>query len=301
MIQNYILWLILILQVPSLKAQPKISFTFDDGSTKNIADYKAARWNDMILEHLRQAGVKGLLFVRGKGLDNAAGNALIKSWGEAGHGVANHSYAHMYFNSDKVSLEAMKADMIRNDSLLKDYVNFERFYRFPYLKEGNTAEKVEGFRAFLDSMNYINGHVSIDASDWYIESRMLKKIKSGADFDRGAFKAFYLEHLWERAQYYEKLSYALHGRHISHTLLLHHNLCSALFLDDLMAMFRERGWEIVDAVEAYKDPVYRSKPNNAGESIIWSLAKDSGRYDDQLRYPAEDSRYEKDKMDALGL
>ena len=44
-------------------------------------------------------------------------------------------------------------------------------------------------------------------------------------------------------------------------------------------------------------------PNNvpAGESLIWALAKQSGKYEDLLRYPAEDEEYEKDKMDALGL
>ena len=39
----------------------------------------------------------------------------------------------------------------------------------------------------------------------------------------------------------------------------------------------------------------------AGESLIWVLAKQSGKYDSMLRYPAEDERYEKEKMDALGL
>jgi len=34
---------------------------------------------------------------------------------------------------------------------------------------------------------------------------------------------------------------------------------------------------------------------------VWSLAKDSGKFEKNLRYPAEDSRYEKPKMDQLGL
>jgi peptidoglycan-N-acetylglucosamine deacetylase len=37
----------------------------------------------------------------------------------------------------------------------------------------------------------------------------------------------------------------------------------------------------------------------AGESLIWSMARQSGKFD--LRYPAEGDQYEKAKMDSLGL
>ena len=39
----------------------------------------------------------------------------------------------------------------------------------------------------------------------------------------------------------------------------------------------------------------------AGESLIWALAKETGRFESSLRYPGEDGGYEKPKMDALGL
>jgi hypothetical protein len=39
----------------------------------------------------------------------------------------------------------------------------------------------------------------------------------------------------------------------------------------------------------------------AEQSLIWSLAKQTGQYDNKLRYPGEDGEYEKDKMDKLGL
>jgi hypothetical protein len=35
--------------------------------------------------------------------------------------------------------------------------------------------------------------------------------------------------------------------------------------------------------------------------LIWALAKKSGRFDNVLRYPAEDGEYEKPFMDKLGL
>ena len=185
--------------------------------------------------------------------------------------------------------------------MIKSYTNYVRLFRFPYLQEGETKEKVSLFRDLMKKHNYRNGYVTIDASDWYIDSRLRTRLKDNSNFDLIPFKQFYLDHLFSRAVYYEELAFKLTGRHIKHTLLLHHNLAAALFIPDLAKMFRDKGWKIVSAEEAYKDEISRVNPSNipAGQSLIWALAKDSGKFN--LRYPAEDSRYEKDKMDKLGL
>jgi hypothetical protein len=169
------------------------------------------------------------------------------------------------------------------------------------LKEGDTAEKVEMFRALLKKNNYKNGYVTIDASDWYIDSRLRSRLKENPSADISGFRQFYLDHMYNKALYYEDLAYKLTGRHIHHTLLLHHNLTSALFLGDLIALFKEKGWNITDADKAFADEIFQQTPGYAGESIIWALAKASGKYENMIRYPAEDSQYEKEKMDNLGL
>lgn len=88
-----------------------------------------------------------------------------------------------------------------------------------------------------------------------------------------------------------------------HTVLLHHNPLNALFLGDLITMFRKKGWKPVDAEYAYKDEVYDRLPKilPAGESLIWALAKESGKFENELRYPGEDDVYENPRMDALHL
>jgi peptidoglycan-N-acetylglucosamine deacetylase len=68
-------------------------------------------------------------------------------------------------------------------------------------------------------------------------------------------------------------------------------------------MFVAQGWNLSDAKWAYADPVYDRQPDilPAGESLIWSLAKETGKFEKELRYPGEDDVYESPKMDALGL
>lgn len=55
--------------------------------------------------------------------------------------------------------------------------------------------------------------------------------------------------------------------------------------------------------DAFRDRVFSRAPNvvPAGESLIWSLAKETGKFDKSLCYPAEGDEYEKERMDALGL
>lgn len=298
---RYSFLFLLVLHFTYAVAQPKISFTFDDGSTADRAGYSLEEWNTMILDKLDAAEVKAILFVSGRDKTESRGKYLLKSWDERGHKIANHTLNHPNFNSGDINIEDFQSELCSNDSVINGYDNYVKMFRFPYLKEGNTAEKIDGFRNILKEQQYRNGYVTIDASDWYIDSRLRKRLSENPQADLRGFMNYYLDHLYDRAMYYEQLAHQLTGRHIKHTLLLHHNLLAALFLDKVVERFQEKEWEVISAHDAYTDPVFRKTPLHAGESLIWALAKDSGQFEDTLRYPAEDSRYEKDKMDMLGL
>jgi hypothetical protein len=109
--------------------------------------------------------------------------------------------------------------------------------------------------------------------------------------------------MWERAQYYDSLARGALRRPVRHTLLTHFNLLNGLFLNNLIEMFKSKGWQWIDADTAFLDPVFSARPRvvPAGESIIWALAKEKGKISARLRYPAEDGEYERAKMDKLGI
>lgn len=303
MIRFRLIALLLLLFGLRAYTQPIISFTFDDGVTTDMPGYPFEQWNKMILDHLDNAGVKAVFFVTGANKTDAKGQFLLKSWNDKGHRIGNHTYSHPNYADKNESFEKFRDELLRNDSMISKLSNYIRLFRFPYLKEGDTKVKVDQFRAFMKQQGYRNGYVTIDASDWYIDSRLRKRLKENPKADIEGYRKFYLEHLSNRADFYEDLAVQLTGRHIHHTLLLHHNLTSALFLGDLIQMFKDKGWKVVDAEEAYTDEIFKSNPSNvpAGESLIWALAKESGKFDAVLRYPAEDGEYEKDRMDKSGL
>jgi hypothetical protein len=171
------------------------------------------------------------------------------------------------------------------------------------LKEGETAAKRDAVRSFLKQHHYRTGHVTVDASDWYVDDRLVARLTKDPGADLKPYRDFYLGHMRERALYYDGLSQKVLGRSVKHTILMHYNLLNALFLGDLLDMFKDNGWKLIDAADAFSDPVFRSEPKivPAGESLIWALAKETGKFDQLLRYPGEDSEYEKAKMDQLGL
>jgi hypothetical protein len=158
-------------------------------------------------------------------------------------------------------------------------------------------------RAFMSANGYRNGHVTIDNSDWAIDQRLTARLKKDPNADLKPYRDFYLEHMWARAEYYDSLARRVVGRPVKHTILTHFNLLNGLFLNDVIDMFKRKGWEPIDAEQAFSDSVFLAQPKvvPAGESIIWSMAKEKGTIAKTLRYPAEDSQYENKRMDKLRL
>jgi peptidoglycan/xylan/chitin deacetylase (PgdA/CDA1 family) len=292
----------------SEEVTPQVALTFDDPQTEEDAGLGWQAVNHGILSVLAEQKIKSILFVCGKRVDSTAGAELVAEWDRSGHLIGNHSYSHLNFNSssdgekgDGVTLAQFESDALKNEPLIRGYGNFRRLFRYPFFKEGDTAEKRDGMRPFLRERGYRIGRATIDASDWAIDARMANRVKP-ASADLTGYRDFFLDHIWQRAQFYKSLA-AQMKLAVRHTVVLHHNALNAMFLGDLIAMFRTNGWAVIDAEYAYQDEIYDRQPKTlpSGESLIWALAKETGRFEKELRYPGEDDVYENPRMDALKL
>lgn len=292
------------IRVAAVKRSPEIAITIDDFNWNKSVRLSPDERNRAMLQALRSHGdLKAALFVACRNAESDKGKELLREWDRAGHLIANHSFSHKELNSKNVTADVFTADIARCDEIIRSYPRFQKLFRFPYLKEGDTAAKRDAVRAFLAQQGYRNGHVTIDASDWAIEDRLSARLTKDPAAEVKPYRDFYLAHMWERAQYYDDLAHRVLGRSVKHTILMHFNLLNALFLGDLLDRFKSKGWKLINAREAFKDPVFQAAPKivPAGESIIWALAKETGKFEHLLRYPGEDSGYEKVKMDKLGL
>jgi peptidoglycan/xylan/chitin deacetylase (PgdA/CDA1 family) len=281
----------------------KIAFTFDDGDTSSYKGFPFEVWNNSILSTLDKYQLKAILFAHGKNKLNEKGRFILQSWNDRGHLIGNHSFAHKNYSHPKATFQWFKDDFLKNDSIIRNYSNYVKLYRFPYLKQGETEEKVDSVQQLFSQLNYKIGHVTVDASDWYINGRLVKYIQSGETEKLEKFKSYYIKHLYNRAFYYDSLSSVFCSKKISHTILLHHNLAAALFLDDLIKFFKAQGWQVINADEALKDEFYTKESTllPSGESLVWSIAREYPNLRKSLRYPAEDGSYEQVEMDSLGL
>ena len=279
-------------------AQKSIAITMDDPNTYETPLMNWQQRNEAILNTLAKHQIKAALFVCGMRVNDTNGITLLKKWDQKKHLICNHSYSHLYFNSKSRSSQSFITDFIKGDSIIKPYKNYTKLFRFPYLKEGNTASKRDSMRIAMNNFNYKNGYVSIDASDWYIDSEIIKALKKDIKTNLTPYKLYYIKHILDRANYYDSLAHLMFNREIHHTLLIHHSLLNALFLDDLLMALEANGWKLIDAKTAYKDAIFNEQPKiePCGESIVWQCAERDETLSKTLRYPAEDEVYEKEEL-----
>ena len=288
--------------LPFSDEKPQIAITIDDFDLFDASPQVARKRNRALLNALSaRSNLKAAAFPAGRNIDSEFGKSLVREWGDAGHMIGNHTYSHWFYPNR--GFDEFSQDVLRLEPLIKDMPGFTKLFRFPALKEGDTIERRDKVRAFLKEHDYRMGYVTVDASDWYIDQRLRARLAQDPKAEVSAYKDYFLNHLWDRASFYDNLSRKALGRSVKHTLLLHHNVLNELFLGDVLGMFQSRGWRLITAQDAFTDPVFSAEPNTlpAGESIIWALAKETGKFNGMLRYPGEDSEYEKPKMDRLGL
>ena len=226
---------------------------------------------------------------------------LIAAWGKAGHKIGNHSEQHLNLNKPDVTLPQYLDGIGKAEAALKDMAGWTPRYRFPFLKEGDTAEKRDGVRQWLQAHHYQAGDVTIDASDWYYNQLFKQYSDKNDTVALAKLKKAYVAHIVDRAQYYDGLAVKTLKYSPKHVYLLHVNNINAAYLGDAITALKKKGWRIIDSDTAYTDPIYQNKPDNlpAGESLVWALAKAKG--EKRLRYPAEDAPYEKANLERHGL
>ncbi len=283
--------------------RPQLAITMDDPTLKLDANLRWPEANSRILKALDSRNVRAALFVCGMRVDEAEGAKLLSGWDQAGHQICNHSYSHLNYCSTRTGYSDFAVDFLKNEKIIAPYHNKTLLFRYPFLKEGDTAEKRDRFRALLKESGYRVGAVTIDASDWYVNQRMADRLIKEPKFNINPYRDYLIAHLLDRAAFYRQLAIDVLGRDIRHTLLIHYNTLNALVLPDVMAAFETAGWQWIDASLAFQDEAFRLQPKTlpAGESLVWALASETGRFKDRLRYPGEDDVYEEPKMKALGL
>ncbi|MBC8028114.1 MAG: polysaccharide deacetylase family protein, partial [Steroidobacteraceae bacterium] len=157
-------------------ARLKVALTFDDlpingGLAPGDKQSDYARATVAVLKKHRVPPSYG--FINANKLErNSDGALALRIWVEGGHPLANHTYNHL--DLTKNSVEDFQREILRNEPALSLLMLPDRFrgkhdarwFRYPYLHEGDTLEKRRAVRAFLANEGYRIAQTTLDFEDY---------------------------------------------------------------------------------------------------------------------------------------
>jgi hypothetical protein len=203
---------------------------------------------------------------------------VLQIWKDAHLGFGNHTYLHEDLN--KVSAEDFERSIGRNEPMLtKLGVGDDRFFRYPYLREGDTLEKRNAIRGYLREQSYKIAQVTVDFEDWSWNEPYVR-CKAKGDAKKIAWlKKTYLENAVETLKRADKISRGLFKRQVPQILLLHIGALDAEMIDSLLTEYEEVGVTYISLGDALRDEMYAINPNIAaqyGSEITYQIMRSRG-------------------------
>jgi peptidoglycan-N-acetylglucosamine deacetylase len=198
--------------------------------------------------------------------EGKAGPDLLDLWLKRGHELGNHSFDHPDYS---VTDEAVYiADVERGRRGLADFLDARgakpRFFRFPYLDEGDTARKLEAMRRYLGTSGQRNLPVTIDTQDWSFEESWIAARRAGDRSARAEVAADYLAALRLEVRSHERHGDRLFGRPTPQVILLHANEIGAALWSDLFDWLEKTGHRFATADEVLADPAFSEEHRFVG-------------------------------------
>ncbi len=252
-------------------AKLKVALTFDDlpingwqAPGDKQSDY--ARATIKVLKKHRIPPSYG--FINAKKLESNPDGALaLKLWVDGGHPLANHTYTHL--DLTKNSAEDFQREVLHNEPVLELLMPPEafkgkhdwRWFRYPYLHEGDTLEKRRAVRAFLAANQYKIAQTTLDFEDYLWNGAYGRCIAKKDEESKRWLRESYIQAATEFTKLQIDHSRQVFGRDINHVMLLHLGAFSSHILPDLFEVLKKQNFEIVTLEEAQSDPIYQIDPD----------------------------------------
>jgi peptidoglycan/xylan/chitin deacetylase (PgdA/CDA1 family) len=283
-------FILFLLFTPILAAR-EIAFTFDDAPTPDSALMTGQERTRQLIARLAAAKIPDVLFFVKADYINSDTQERLEQYTTAGFHLANHSYSHK--SANELGTLDYPADAYKAHLLLKSFKNVLPYHRFPYLHYGKDVAAVTLLQQSLTELGYKDGYVTIDNFDWYISSLLTKAAEEKNRIDYDKARKLYVEMLYEAIEFYDAIAKKSLGRSPRHVMLLHENDAAALFVGDLIAYLRVKGWKIISPQQAYQDPIARNFPTIAfhKQGRVAAIANSKGVPEAELRHISENTEY----------
>jgi peptidoglycan/xylan/chitin deacetylase (PgdA/CDA1 family)/ketosteroid isomerase-like protein len=219
-----------------------------------------------LLAALQKHRVPAVAFVIASQVETPADEAILEAWLSAGHELGSHSWSHPNYTrlDTPAYLEDLERARVRLSAFLSPRGRTLRFFRFPYLREGDTLEKLEAVRTSLAKSGQRNVPVTIDNQDWSFEKRWVEARRAGDAAALTRVGEDYQAALRLAVRYHEERGDALFGRPVPQVLLLHANEVGSAQWDPLFTWLEGTGHRFATADEVLADPALHEEHRFVG-------------------------------------
>lgn len=174
---------------------------------------------------------------------------LLEIFRNQGFTIGNHTYKHRSLNS--MSAENYIADIEKADAILTPVMTEPKYFRYPYLAEGN-GEKKQKVHEWLAAHQYTIAPVTVDSKDYEFNAQFYRIPYRQRPQRLTQFKKRYLAFIWQQTLRADKKAKKVDGQPVKHILLIHANLINSLCLGDIIEMYRSNGYKFITLEEALK-------------------------------------------------
>ncbi len=220
------------------------------------------RVTDGLLAALAKHHVPAVGFVIWSRVATPGDRAILERWLAAGHELGNHTATHP--DLSKTEAPAYVADVEAGRAGLAAFLAAHggalRFFRYPYLREGDTAAKLDAVREALASSGQRPLPVTIDTQDWIFEKPWVEASTAGDGAALARIGDDYQRVLRTEVLAQTRLGDELFGRRVPEVLLLHANAVGAVQWDALFTWLESRGFRFASADEVMADPAVNQAP-----------------------------------------
>ena len=263
---------LLVYDVETLAAGAhQVALTFDDLPTHGplppgVTRVDVARSIVKTLHDAKSAPVYG--FVNAKKLEDTPADAeVLKVWTTAGFPLGSHAWSHMDLR--KNSTAEFEKDIAANEPALRQFMPTGdwRWFRYPYLHEGDTLETKRAVAGYLKEHGYRVAEVTLSFEDYMFNPPYARcaERKDAAGIEQ--LKSLYVTVARDSLRSGPELARKIWGRDVKQIMLLHIGAFQTVMLPRLMELLREEGYTTIPVDEAAADPVYREEP---AHPIVWN-------------------------------
>ena len=189
---------------------------------------------------------------------------VLKLWRAAGFPLGNHAFSHMDLHAN--SADAFQQDIAANEPALRAFMGSSdwHWFRYPYLREGDTPEKYKTVRTFLQEQKYRVAQVTLSFDDYAYNDPYARCLAKNDTNGIEWLKKSYLSRAERSLTKGQADARTLFGRDIKHIMLLHIGGFETVMLPRLLDLLKARGFTLTTLDDASSDDAYRSRTRGQG-------------------------------------